>query len=138
MAFGPSITFLAQRWNADLTQSCHTDAAPIPVEPFCTWLRNLGYVAHPGSVQHYTLGYTDIYVHFAGAEVVFLTVDFGLTDDAPERINDWQAFANRLSTEWGLSPIEGEQRLAADQFRRLIAQNRNWQLISNTKGWAPI
>jgi hypothetical protein len=138
MAFGPSITFFAPQWDPTLVRSYEQRGNPVPAEPFRSWLRSLGFVQHSGPGNNFTLGPTDVYVHPVEDEVVFTTVEFGMTDDALEQISGWQEFAEQLCGKWGFSLTDKGKRVPVTQFRRILAQDSNWRLISDSKGWPPI
>jgi hypothetical protein len=95
-------------------------------------------VPHPGPGNNFTSGPLDIYVHPVEQEVVFITVDFGVVDDALKRISGWQEFAEQLCSKWGFSLTDEDKRVPLAQFRRILAQDRTWRLISDSKGWPPI
>jgi hypothetical protein len=95
-------------------------------------------VQHSGPGNNFTSGPLDIYIHPVEQEVVFTTVEFGMTDDALEQISGWQEFAEQLCSKWGFSLTEGVHRMPIAQFHRILAQDRNWRLISDSKGWPPI
>jgi hypothetical protein len=138
MAFGPSITFVAPNWEPTLLRSIEPKGNRVPVEPFRSWLKSLGFVQHPGPGNNFTLDAIDIYVHPVEEEVIFTTIDFGAVDDAPERISNWQKFVEQLCSQWGFCLTDREKRVPLAQFRRVLAQDSNWQLISDSKGWPPI
>ena len=138
MAFGPSVTFFAPQWESTLVRNSEQRGNPVPIEPFRSWLRSVGFMQHPGPGNNFTSGPIDVYVHPDEQEVVFITADFGVVDDALERISGWQEFAEQLCSKWGFSLTDKDNRVPVTQFRRILAQDRNWRLISDSKGWPPI
>lgn len=140
MAIGPSVTFFAPNWGLDVLRRPEPRGNPVPVAPFHAWLRNLGYVQHPGPGNNFTLEPIDIYVHRIDEEVVFTTIEFGVVNDAPERVGDWQTFVEELCATWGFSLRDSlAMELApVSEFCRILSQDRIWRIVSDVNGWPAI
>lgn len=140
MAFGPSILFTAPSWEPNVTRTSATSGRAVPVEPLHAWLRSLGFQQHPGAGANFTFGSIDVFVHQVDEEVAFLNIEFGLVNDAPDRLSEWQSFAQQLCERWGFSLADSGkcEKVPLDQFRRLLAQDRTWQLVAKVNGWASI
>jgi len=105
---------------------------------FRSWLRGLGFGEHAGLGRNFTRNEVDAYVHAVDEAVVFTMVDFGVVDDALERIKSWQDFAARLCGEWGFSLTEGLKRVPLSDFRRIVGQDAKWKTIADARGWPAI
>ena len=140
MAFGPSILFVAPNWEPDVLRSSKQNGSPIPVAPFRSWLRSLGFVQHPGPGSHFTREPIDVYVHQIDEEVAFTAIDFGVVRDAPERVSGWQTFVEEICEKWGFSLTDEEkgEKVPVGQFRRILAQHRIWRIVADVHGWPPI
>src|SRR5262245_8517850 len=103
MAFGPSITFYAPNWEPGVVRSSEAKRNPVPSDLFRSWLRSLGFKQHHGPGNNFTLDLIDIYLHDTEEEVVFMTVEFGMPDDALDRVSSWQEFAEQLCSKWDFS-----------------------------------
>jgi hypothetical protein len=82
----------------------------------------------------------DLCIHPVDNEVAFVRTEFGVVIDAPDRVDDWQSFIEELCTRWGfsLTDSQAEQRVPVTEFRRLLAQDRIWRIVSDVNGWPPI
>ena len=138
MAFGPSLYFVAPNWEPNVLRSSEPNGNSVPGGPFRSWLRNLGFVQHPGPGNNYTLDTLDLFVYQVDEEVAFTTVEFGLANDAPARITAWQAFAEALCEKWDFSLTDEEKKVPVEEFRRILAQHRLWRIISDVHRWPPI
>ena len=140
MAIGPSISFVAPNWDPDVTRSPEPKGNSVPVGPFHAWLKGRGFFQHPGPGNNFTLEPIDIYVHRVDDEVAFTTIEFGVVNDAPERVSAWQTFVEELCAKWGFSLTDSEarERVPVDQFRRLLAEDRIWRIVSDVNGWPPV
>jgi hypothetical protein len=140
MAIGPSVSFFAPNWEPDVTRSVAPRGNPVPVGPFHAWLRELGFLQHPGPGNFFTRKPVDIYVHRIDEEVAFATIDFGVVNDAPDRVSAWQTFVEELCGTWGFSLTDSQtqKKVSVSQFRRILAQDRIWRIVSDVNGWPPI
>ena len=140
MAFGPSIVFVAPNWEPDVLRSSEPKGSPVPADPFRSWLRNVGFVQHPGPGTHFTREPIDLYVHRVDEEVAFATIEFSVVPDAPERVSGWQTLVEEMCEKWGFSLTDMEKRakVPIGQFRRILAQDRIWQIFAEVHGWPPI
>ena len=140
MAVGPSVLFFAPNWETDLLRSSEPTGVPVLVEPFRSWLRNRGFVQHPGPGTHFTREPIDVYVHQIDEEVVFTRIEFGVVNDAPTRISGWQTLVDELCDKWGFSLIDKEKRgsVPVEQFRRILAQDGIWRVAARVNQWPTI
>ncbi len=140
MAFGPNIYFFAPNWEPDVLRTPEPRGSAVPADLFRSWLIDSGFVHHPGSKANFSRELIDLRFHQVDEEVAFTSIEFGLDNDAPQRINDWQTLVDELSDKWGLSLIDQEKRekVPAGQFRRILAEDRIWRIVADVNGWPPI
>ena len=140
MAFGPFVLFVAPNWEPDVLRSAEPKGNPVPVEPFRSWLRNMGFIQHPGPGTHFTWDLIDSRIHQIDEEIAFATMEFSVVNDAPSRISGWQTLIEELCERWGFSLIDKVKRakVPVDQFIRILTQDRIWRIAADVNGWHPI
>ena len=140
MAFGPIVYFVAPNWEPDVIRSAEPKGDPVPVDPFRSWLRNIGFVQQPGPGTHFTWDLIDSCIHQIDEEVAFTRFEFSVVKDAPTLIGGWQTLVEELCEKWGFSLIDQEkgEKVPVDQFRRILVQDRIWRIAGDVYGWSPI
>ena len=61
-------------------------------------------------------------------------------NDAPDRVSGWHTFVEVLCAKWGFSLTDTEKNeiVPVSQFRRILAEDRIWRIVSDENGWPPI
>ena len=140
MAIGPTVIFMAPNWELDMQRSPEPRGTPVPAEPLRAWLRNSGFVQHPGPGTHFTCKPIDLCIHPIDEEVAFVRIEFGVVNDAPNRVSDWQSFVEELCATWGFSLRDSlaMELVPVSEFRRILAEDHIWRIVSDVNGWPAI